>query len=683
MNGQGQGNANIGPELVSQLTGRAWTVTQEIDHQRLIQSDGTRYLIEFLEERLGRVPVPDAGTKAEELFVRLRRPVGMSMASWCHKVRETYRGLQRALKRARRDQEPSRSPTARTPSSVSSRRSHPTSSPTSTRRRASRQTIPEPEQDESPGASGMEDQPDRDEAGDETRAAAAEAETSPRPKGGKGKGGSRGDRTLHSPSESYDKGSETDTEDLLQGIKLWDEFDTGLPEVLPSELLGWLMLRRCSLSSQQRLNILSSVGNSLRAEDIERGLRGAEDELRLHERDHQKGGGKGQKGRAVFWMEHGGEWALLNAAEEDMEDWTTDVHWVGTSQDLAANYGIYASTSSLPSSSQSRHGEQGVWYQEDDGAHTWWDWDSESGEYYHQDALGSFWAWSEWESAQNMAMFSEDQQKELAEAYATYETKLRSFAESRNLMQNKQMNRGFYPAKGKSKGKFKSRPRPSTAYNPPSQKGGKPGSAMTADVMMNSPGPGYTGCFICGGDDHGFRQCPRKQSSKKGGKGSGNIYVVTEVVNRERPEEVPSILPDFVGHVAQPDLEGFAVLDTGATETITSLEALEYVISKRRIRFGQEDVQVVDGPQKVFRFGNGQVQSSESFVLIPQTLGKHKIALGAFTIDAPGVPLLLGIRSLDKLGAIIDCSRSMMVLKTVDAALMDPTQKVFYRPFVD
>jgi hypothetical protein len=48
--------------------------------------------------------------------------------------------------------------------------------------------------------------------------------------------------------------------------RMWDEMDSGLPEVLPSELLGWLMLRRCKLAPRQRLNILSSVGNSLRAD---------------------------------------------------------------------------------------------------------------------------------------------------------------------------------------------------------------------------------------------------------------------------------------------------------------------------------------------------------------------------------------------------------------------------------
>ena len=56
-------------------------------------------------------------------------------------------------------------------------------------------------------------------------------------------------------------------------------------------------------------------------------------------------------------------------------------------------------------------------------------------------------------------------------------------------------------------------------------------------------------------------------------------------------------------------------------------------------------------------------------------MGTYQIFVGAFTLDAPGVPLLLGIRSLSKLGAILDCSRSVMVLKSVDATLMIPLKK--------
>ena len=39
---------HLGPDLVSQLTGRAWVITQEIDFERLTKPDGARYLVQFL-----------------------------------------------------------------------------------------------------------------------------------------------------------------------------------------------------------------------------------------------------------------------------------------------------------------------------------------------------------------------------------------------------------------------------------------------------------------------------------------------------------------------------------------------------------------------------------------------------------------------------------------------------------
>lgn len=521
----------LGPELVSQLTGRAWTVTQEIDHRMLVQPDGARFLIEFLEQRLGKVPVPDAGTKAEELFVKMRRPAGMSMASWCHKVRETYRGLQRALKRARVEQHGSVQESPGTPGSgrssrlprttPTSQRPTPTSpreSPSS-RRRSSKQTVDEPEGDKTP--------PQADDAGPSAEAPKTPSEKDSRDYGYDSPAGESEVRRRMRGKGRGSRGredSDTDTEDILAGIKVWDDLDTGLPEVLPTELVGWLMLRRCSLSSQQRLNIFLSVGNSLKAEDIERGLRGAEEELRLHDREqHPKGGGK--KGRPVFWMEHGGEWALLNASEEDMDDWTSDVHWIGGTQELASNYGVLSSTSSTMTSAYGGQ-DDGVWFQDADGGQTWWERDADTGEYYTQDTYGVYWSWNDWEAAQQHAFFTEDQLKELSEAYAAYEGKLRTFAESRNLMRDKVMNRGFYPSKGKFKGK-KGKPRPSSST---SSSKGKGGAAMAADAMATVGSPNYSGCFICGSRDHEFRNCPKK-SSNKAGKGGG-IYMVSSIRRR-------------------------------------------------------------------------------------------------------------------------------------------------------
>ena len=187
--------------------------------------------------------------------------------------------------------------------------------------------------------------------------------------------------------------------------------------------------------------------------------------------------------------------------------------------------------------------------------------------------------------------------------YAAYEGKLRTFAESDNLMRDKVMNRGFYASKGRFKGK-KGKPRPSSST---SSSKGKGGAAMAADAMATVGSPNYSGCFTCGSRDHEFRNCPKK-SSNKAGKGGG-IYMVSSMTSASAEniyaapveaygQNVPGTMPSLIGHVQQPDLEGFAVLDTGATETITSLEALEFVLNKRRQRFGEERLQVVDRPQK-------------------------------------------------------------------------------------
>ena len=77
----------------------------------------------------------------------------------------------------------------------------------------------------------------------------------------------------------------------------------------------------------------------------------------------------------------------------------------------------------------------------------------------------------------------------------------------------------------------------------------------------------------------------------------------------------------------------------------------------------------------MFKFGNGMTQKSESVILLPQRLGNHRLSLGIYTLEAQGVPVLVGIRTLTKLGALIDCGRSAMVLTAIDASLLVPLRK--------
>ena len=79
--------------------------------------------------------------------------------------------------------------------------------------------------------------------------------------------------------------------------------------------------------------------------------------------------------------------------------------------------------------------------------------------------------------------------------------------------------------------------------------------------------------------------------------------------------------------------------------------------------------------KKMFRFGNGQVKQSESYLLLPQHVGAKKVLLGIYTLMAEKVPILIGMRTLTKLGAIVDVTGGWLVLTNVDAKIKIPLQK--------
>ena len=92
----------MGKDSLLELTGRAWAVTYELSREKLSKKNGTKYLLRYLQDRLCRTPVPDAGAGLEHLLIRLRRLLGMTMSQWSNEVQEAYRKVQRALVRARK-----------------------------------------------------------------------------------------------------------------------------------------------------------------------------------------------------------------------------------------------------------------------------------------------------------------------------------------------------------------------------------------------------------------------------------------------------------------------------------------------------------------------------------------------------------------------------------------------------
>ena len=61
-------NHLLAPRIVSELTGRAWAITGDLSHKELCRRDGVIYLLQYLKESLGRLPVPDIGVRLEALI---------------------------------------------------------------------------------------------------------------------------------------------------------------------------------------------------------------------------------------------------------------------------------------------------------------------------------------------------------------------------------------------------------------------------------------------------------------------------------------------------------------------------------------------------------------------------------------------------------------------------------------
>ena len=104
--------------------------------------------------------------------------------------------------------------------------------------------------------------------------------------------------------------------------------------------------------------------------------------------------------------------------------------------------------------------------------------------------------------------------------------------------------------------------------------------------------------------------------------------------------------------------EGCGVLDLGATETVGSLEAVENLMRLRAQLRGEEDqVEVFHGPSPqaipVWEWRSSDEQQ-------PQKVGSQTLLLGMFILDAEKVPILIGMKTLLRLGAVIDVSGWMV-----------------------
>lgn len=285
----------------------------------VVTDQGAQYLLQFLKSRLGKLPVPHVGQRLDEAFVRMRRTTGAELITWCNQLREAYRKLQRALSKTRPTM---KSCGVQTDKLVStSVMSGVGASPSSSPARRQSQSTSEPLQE-----------PGQTAAAEQTTGAQEEALGEEEEQYGE-QSPARSDWWNYQ-SEWYDwqdwqssARGWTWKEDDIEDSFAWEDVDTALPDILPEEVLGWLLLRRSGLSSSSKLSVLAAAGNSLRFSEIERAMRQQEDELLHAERQRSVPGT--HKHQRSFWVEQEGQWGLLMDEPDDYEAMPEEaVHWV-------------------------------------------------------------------------------------------------------------------------------------------------------------------------------------------------------------------------------------------------------------------------------------------------------------------------------------------------------------------
>ena len=692
----------LGAELASRLRGKAWEVAVEVDHGQLCKKSGPRYLLRFLEERLLKSPINDLGIRLEDMFVKLRRSPGTPMAQWASQVREQYRMLRRSLGKLRAKNLALTRDNVRQLDDAPSRRG-------AVEGNARRRSVEEPEPLRgesaslrhsattlSPGdspagaaADGPRASPDGDPPEDEQRAGrdsrpdAHDADPGEHPQhhrlddwdwdrrswGHQSRWSHRDWQRWKAGKWSAQDGDDSSDESIIE----WEEFLHD-EDILPEEILGWILLRKAGLSPSARLAVQSAVQGDLSFDRVERTLRDQEEELLGLER---KGSGKGKQApRRSFWVEDEGHWGLVTCSLEDefSEDQIAWWHEPGEVPEPDDE------TASCWTSSPAGHDVE------------WTMWNDE---WMTQDSDGVWWTFADvkpWMDIEEVMLADPSLGQEMAEIYGQFEAKRRTFQESRKIMKDKLLGRGFFPSGGRKGGPRKGKggrfsgsaagkggfsPVRSQASSVFGAKGFQKGGLKPGAVGQK----GYSGCFICGQRDHDYRSCPKRSQ--------GGTAALTEAVHAAfmvlemDVQEAPPPDEGEVLHAATSapenhncvyattsySFQGKAVIDTGATETIGSIHAIHQLMELKGQNGETAKVKVYPQHTRRFKFGDGKVADALSYIEVPQTLNGKTVYLGMYVFDSQDVPILISIKTLRKLGALLDVARSMVVFQGVDAQL--------------
>ena len=233
------------------------------------------------------------------------------------------------------------------------------------------------------------------------------------------------------------------------------------------------------------------------------------------------------------------------------------------------------------------------------------------------------------------------------EAYAVINEARRTLKDARAKQHAVRVSRQFYPVKPKTD--FGSRP---------------------AAVTMK--------CFRCGGP-HKVANCPEKprepQANSAEAQESAPFVFLAEHESLMSMETEASD-HSFLLNTNQVVEQGMAVVDGGATRSIGSVYALSRVCDLNESKRGKNGLVGLDMQDRPsFGFGNSSKDQCSSTCSLEVPLAGGASVMKVHALDKGTSPILLSIDSLRRLGAIIDFSNDMAVLRNVDAARVVKLQR--------
>ena len=233
------------------------------------------------------------------------------------------------------------------------------------------------------------------------------------------------------------------------------------------------------------------------------------------------------------------------------------------------------------------------------------------------------------------------EQSRVDEALASIQTQKTTLKEARWKQKQLKLGRGYYP------------PKP---YQKPGSSGGSTRKPMGE------------GCFKCGGP-HLARDCPKKMEKEARVSEEAAEIAFGAITMQEDHNLYGSV----VHETAMEAVEGeqvlktcYGIIDSGATSSLGSIDALEEVMRANLATHGDSKMEIDLNQRPVFKFGNGQKKTCLSTVHVGMAAGNKSGMIEVHVHDSPMQPVLVSRKALKALGAVIDFEEGTIIYKRID-----------------